>query len=498
MNWANQTIWTRDNLEIMRGMNSESVDLIYLDPPFNSKANYAAPIGSAAAGAAFKDTWTLNDVDVEWINLIEATNGALYRILLAAMTDSVKSYLVYMAVRLLEMRRILKPTGSIYLHCDSTMSHYLRLVMDCIFSGKQFKKEIIWKRNSSHNDSKTFGTVDDRLLFYGEKVNTDEIRVPLNPDYVEKFFRYKDARGRYRAHDLTAKGLRGGGYHYDFHGHVGPWRFPSSRMAELEQDGRIHYPKKTGGVPCLKRYLHENKGQVPSSIWTDISAVQGSSKEKTGYPTQKPIALLLRIIEASSDPGNMILDPFCGCATACIAAEDLQRQWTGIDVSPKAAELVQERMERELGLFCGTIHRTDIPQRTDLGKLWPANHPANKERLYGKQKGDCAGCKEHFKMHNLEVDHIIPKSKGGTDHVENLQLLCGRCNRMKGNRGMGYLQTKLQIFAKAHVETFRGADCWNTQPTFYSPDRQQKAAFRRGNGKLPSERPEAPAHAEAG
>ena len=143
-NWANQTIWTGDNLPIMRGMNSASVDLIYLDPPFNSKANYAAPIGSKAAGAAFKDTWTLSDVDAEWVNLMEAKHPALHRVLLAAMTPSDKSYLAYMAVRLLEMRRILKPTGSIYLHCDPTMSHYLKLVMDAVFGRKAFRNEIVW------------------------------------------------------------------------------------------------------------------------------------------------------------------------------------------------------------------------------------------------------------------------------------------------------------------------------------------------------------------
>ena len=169
-NWANQTIWTGDNLNIMRGMNSESVDLIYLDPPFNSKANYAAPIGSKAAGAAFKDTWTLSDIDVEWINLIEAKHPALYRVLLAAMTASDKSYLAYMAARLLEMRRILKPSGSIYLHCDPTMSHYLKLLMDSIFGRGAFRSEITWKRTNAHSDTKQggrqHGRIHDVLLFY--------------------------------------------------------------------------------------------------------------------------------------------------------------------------------------------------------------------------------------------------------------------------------------------------------------------------------------------
>ncbi|MDE2987084.1 MAG: site-specific DNA-methyltransferase [Chloroflexota bacterium] len=165
-NWSNRTVWTGDNLPVMRGMNSETVDLIYLDPPFNSKANYAAPIGSKAAGAEFKDTWSLSDVDAEWINLIEAKHPALYRVLMAAMTDSDKSYLAYMAARLLEMRRVLKPSGSIYLHCDPTMSHYLKLLMDAIFGRVAFGSEVIWKRQSSHNRAKRWGPIHDCILYY--------------------------------------------------------------------------------------------------------------------------------------------------------------------------------------------------------------------------------------------------------------------------------------------------------------------------------------------
>ena len=427
----------------MRGMNSACVDLIYLDPPFNSKADYSAPIGSKAAGAAFKDTWTLADVDIAWLDLIEAKEPQLNRVICAAMTKSDKSYLIYMAVRLLEMRRLLKPTGSIYLHCDPTMSHYLKLVMDAVFGKAQFRNEVVWKRNSSHNDSKVFGRIADTILFYGQPIQSDSVRVPLNEDYVSKAYRYEDNRGRYCADNLTAKGLTGGGYTYEFHGHNGPWRYPENRMKELDADNRIYLPKKVGGVPRFKRYLHENKGQVPGSIWTDISPVQGSSKERTGYPTQKPLALLERIIKASSNEGDMVLDPFCGCATACIAAELEHRRWVGIDVSPRAADLVKDRMDRDVRLFYRGSHREDIPQRTDIGDLISYNDAKNKRFLYGEQGGDCNGCKTHFQLRNLTVDHIIPRSKGGTDHVDNLQLLCGHCNSVNGDRGMEYLVAKL-------------------------------------------------------
>jgi len=408
-NWANQTIWTGDNLPIMRGMNSASVDLIYLDPPFNSKANYAAPIGSKAAGAAFKDTWALSDVDAEWINLIEAKHPRLYRVLLAAMTDSDKSYLAYMAARLIEMRRILKPTGSIYLHCDPTMSHYLKLVMDAVFGRKNFRNEIVWKKYGGVKSSVKikFATETDTLLFYSasEAWIFNKIYRPLSAETIRSEYKHTNEQGR-------------------------KYAIPRGR-------------KYREGI--VKRvYLDENPGVAVGSLWADKGmTIQGKDNERTGYPTQKPLALLRRIVAASSNLGDMILDPFCGCATACIAAEAGQRQWAGIDISPKAAELVAQRMRDELGLFYDGAHRTDIPRRTDLGKLPP--YRSHAKALYGEQSGDCAGCGTHFEARHLEVDHIIARRNGGDDHIENLQLLCGSCNRIKGDRGMEYLRVKLHL-----------------------------------------------------
>ena len=454
-NWANQTIWTGDNLPILRGMNSASVDLIYLDPPFNSKANYAAPIGSPAAGAAFKDTWGLSDVDAEWINLIEAKHPAVYRVLLAAMTDGDKSYLAYMAVRLLELRRVLKPTGSIYLHCDPTMSHYLKLLMDAIFGRRAFRSEVTWKRTTTHNDSRhTFPNVADAILFYaGPDARFAPVYEPHSTDYVAKFYRHDDGDGRgpYALDNMASPNPRPR-MMYDWKGYSPPvkgWRYQVDRMRELDADGRVHYPTHADGSPDyskrprLKRYLREQKGSVVGNVWNDIQPLSHAAKERVGYPTQKPLALLRRVIEASCPPDGLMLDPFCGCATACIAAEQLGRQWIGIDISPKAAELVERRMRDELGLFYRGAHRTDIPKRTDLGVLpKPSSHRAT---LYGEQGGDCNGCGEHFRVQNLEVDHIIARANGGTDHLDNLQLLCGSCNRIKGDRGMEYLRVKLRL-----------------------------------------------------
>lgn len=397
-NWANQTIWTADNLPVMRGMNDQSVDLIYLEPPFNSKTNYAAPIGSQAAGAEFKDTWTLDDLDVAWLDIIEAKYPALNKVIHAAMTKSDKSYLIYMAVRLLEMRRILKDTGSIYLHCDPTMSHYLKLVLDAIFGRRLFRNEIIWCYTGASNSPRWFPRKHD-IIFSDAKTN-------------EAVFERNDVRIPYHPETLARKGRADDSW------------FTNERR---NQD-------------AVRDVLGD--GKVPEDWWIDIPKLT-NQREKVGYPTQKPLKLLRRIIDAACPDDGVVLDPFCGCATACIAAEELQRRWVGVDVSPKAAELVEMRMQKDLGLFYQGAIRIDIPQRTDIGPLKKYNHPDNKKFLYGEQGGHCNGCNEHFLINNLTVDHFIPQKKGGTDHLYNLQLLCGYCNSVKGDRGQEYLIAKL-------------------------------------------------------
>ena len=446
-NFVDKTIWTGDNLDILRGLNSESVDLIYLDPPFNSNRNYAAPVGSRAAGAAFKDTWTLSDLDTAWMGLIADEQPAMYKVIeTAGLTHGkgMQSYLCMMAVRLLEMRRVLRDTGSIYLHCDPTASHYLKLLMDSIFGSAQFQNEITWQRTTAHNDSVRYGKNSDAILFYSANDRwTWNIHYQPHDDVYRARFRRQDSDGRaWSDYDLSAKGLSGGGYEYEYKGVSSLWRVPLTTMRQLDSDGKLHFTTR-GGIR-LKRYLDEIKGRPLQSVWTDINAINSQAKERIGYPTQKPLALLERIISASSNPGDVVLDPFCGCATACVAAEKLGRKWVGIDISEKAVELVNMRLREFMGdLFHSRLvtARTDIPRRTDIEA--PIPYRKQKHVLFGRQEGRCGGCKTEFLFKIMEVDHVVPRSRGGSDHPENLQLLCPNCNRIKGDRDMAYLVARL-------------------------------------------------------
>lgn len=446
MNVKNRTIFTGDNLHILRGLESESVDLIYLDPPFNSNRNYAAPIGSKAAGAAFKDTWSLSDLDVEWLGEVADVHPSLHKVIeCAGMTagNGSMSYLVMMGVRLLEMHRILKRTGSIYLHCDDVMDSELKIMMDAIFGHDNYRNKITWRRATIHSDGKRYGRIVDSILFYSKsnKFTWNKVYMPYSEEYIKRRFINEDAKGKYRTIRLTTS--HDGHYTYEFAGYNIKWICTEEKMKKLVNENRIHYPKKENGIPERKQYLSESKGVPLQNIWTDIPYV-GTSKERLGYPTQKPLALLERIIKSSTNEGDTVLDPFCGCATACSAAERLNRSWIGIDISSKAYEMVQERLYRESGMDKFTkgagviIHRTDIPKRAGQRSR------DVKHTLYGRQAGDCNGCGHHFEYRHFEVDHIIPKAKGGQDDDSNLQLLCGSCNRIKGSNTMSYLRVRLK------------------------------------------------------
>ena len=453
-NWRNRTLWTGDNLDVMRGMNSASVDLIYLDPPFNSNRDYAAPIGSEAAGAAFKDTWTLSDVDEAWHGEISERQPALYAIIDAAGLahgKGMKSYLIMMAVRLLEMQRILKPTGSIYLHCDPTASHYLKMLMDAIYGAGNFRNDIVWKRKAGRGETQNaairFGVTSDVLLFYARSSATvfNRQHRPNNPSYIASKFTHVDPRGRrYRLDNLTSPSPRPN-LAYEYKGYKPPkngWAVSRERMKQMDREGRIYFPSDKSKRLQRIRFLDELLGETVDTLWDDIPPINSRAQERIGYPTQKPLALLDRIIRASSNEDDMVLDPFCGCATALVAADRLNRQWAGIDLSPLAARLVLKRLRDDRGpLFDDVIHRTDVPQRTDLGDL--PNYRTHKHVLYGRQEGVCNGCRMLFPFRNLTVDHVVPQSRGGSDHLDNLQLLCGACNSTKGTDSQEQLIARL-------------------------------------------------------
>ena len=455
MNVKNRTLFIADNLDIMRGIDSKTVDLIYLDPPFNTNKRYKAPIGSPAEGASFKDIWTDKDVKDGWYSEIAEQYPHIHQIIQAAehtFNHSMMIYLMAMCIRLIEMKRILKPKGSIYLHCDPTASHYLKLIMDSLFGKKNFRNEIVWQRiqgagKTTQHKAISYGTSTDQLFFYAypnSNFDIDSDLIPFTEDYIKKF-KHKDEKGRYtRRNPFRPPGLGPRpNLCYEYKGfnppHKSGWTVALPTLKKLDEEGNLEFVNEK-----VYRKHRLKEGKPANNLWLDIPPALGN--EKTGYPTQKPLALLSRIIKASSNEGDLVLDPFCGCATACVAAEKLQRQWIGIDISPDAEDITKLRLDEASvqGFLFSPIDISDItvtsepPIRTDIDPQAPQkpklpNYTVHKNFLYGEQEGFCNGCRQHFRIRNLTVDHIVPQSKGGTDHPKNLQLLCHTCNSTKGS-----------------------------------------------------------------
>jgi site-specific DNA-methyltransferase (adenine-specific) len=349
-----------DNLAVLRDhIADQSVDLIYLDPPFNSRQDYnvlfAEKDGARSASqiTAFKDTWEWNEESsLAYEQVVEAGGRVAeamraFRTLLGG-TDML-AYLAMMAPRLVELRRVLKESGSIYLHCDSTASHYLKLLMDDVFGAQMFRNEITWKRTTAHSDSGRYGANTDTIFFYtkGDKWTWNPIHIEHEQKYKDRF-RNSDSDGRlWQDDNLSAKGLSGGGYKYTYKGIPGYWRCPVETMKELDEKGRLHFTNKDG--IRIKRYLDENLGASVQALWTDIPPINSQAQERLGYPTQKPEALLERIIKASSNEGDVVLDPFCGCGTTVQVAQKLNRRWIGIDITHLAIGLIKTRLDDAYG-----------------------------------------------------------------------------------------------------------------------------------------------------
>ena len=460
LNVENRSLFVGDNLDVLRGINSGCVDLIYLDPPFNSKKNYAAPIGSRAAGAKFDDFWTLDEINRETLSRLLADGEPEGYVIAAAgqaAGESTQSYLTMMYERLVEMRRVLSPSGSIYLHCDPTESHWLKALMDAIFGRQQYRNEITWQRTSGGKGSQTFtnfGRATDILLYYtkGKEFTFNPIYTPLTEEQLDDKFRRVDEHGRaFRTDHIEANdGLHDGNAMYTYKGYTpkNGWLVREERLREMDAEGRLYW--SPSGRPYRKYFRSEYLGIKAVNLWDDINIAP--KRERTGFPTQKPLALLKRIVLASSNEGDVVLDPFCGCATTCIAAELLDRQWIGIDISPRAADLVRLRLKNEVAIgdqpiSRGLVHSsTRPPKRTDHDA--PLRSSNVKALRYEDQDGACKGCERALDIDLLEIDHIKPRSKGGQDVDGNIQLLCGPCNRIKGNRSMGYLRRRLHELKK--------------------------------------------------
>ena len=536
-NAVNRGVYISDNLPFLRRLNTESVDLVCIDPPFAKNETFGKkndqardplkpPLTKAeketelrllaswgirnereadAAGinwpeTRYKDFWSWEaDIHEGWLkdleefyklvaSLIDVTRGT---------DDGTAAYLCYMSVRMLEIRRILKPTGSLYLHCDQTTGPYLRHLLDVIFGTGEdgqpgFRTEIVWRSHSAHSDSKQYGAITESILFYtkGEEWTWNTVYQAYDDKYKARF-RFKDPDGRlWQDGDLTAKGLFGGGYEYEYKGVTSLWRVPLETMERLDAEGRLHFTKR-GGIR-RKRYMDETPGRPVQQLWDDINPLNSQARERTGYPTQKPAALAERIISISSNPGDVVLDCFAGCAYVAVAAERLGREWSACDINPRAWTVFKRQFNKpHLALLtCDdattgqqvlgdnptvTIHGpAELPERTS-----PVTEPQIRDIKLPERKFKipasiipepemlekllelsdytawCCGFANRRPdgsivptTRNFHLDHIAPKSinnTGTSNEIQNRAPLCPYHNIRKSNRRIGLAEYRREI-----------------------------------------------------
>ena len=538
LNAVSRGVYISDNLPFLQSLNDGCVDLVCIDPPFaknetfgrkNAKAldPLKPPLGddekatelallrrwgirnerdAAKAGidwpeTRYRDIWSWQDVHEEWLKDIEDGYPSVHKHIEATQEihgDGTAAYLCYMAVRLFEIRRVLKDTGSLYLHCDHTANAYLRQLLDAIFGNGQngkpgFRNEIVWKRYGSHNDATTkWSNIHDTIYFYVKSTEatwTGEAHEPYDQEYIEKAYRASDERGRYTTAPLHARGLAGGGYDFTWRGIRDVWRFPADRLDELDAQGMIHWPER-GKTPRRKVYLDTAKGIPPRDTVTDIKPA--SRSEKTGYPTQKPVALAERIIKASCPEGGVVLDCFAGCAYVAVAAEREGRDWLACDINPRAWTVFKRQFgkPRLATLTClepqhitqpsligniVTVHGpNELPTRTTPSHddAPPAfKVPAHPRRfktpasiipesemleilleMSGYQAWCCGFANRRpdgsvvQTKRNFHLDHLNPVSKAGTSHqITNRAPLCPYHNIMKSNHRLHLAEYREEI-----------------------------------------------------
>lgn len=506
-----------DNLEVLRKhIKDESVDLCYIDPPFNSKRNYNQiynNIGKEdqAQTQAFIDTWTWDNFANQGLaEILENYQGkftsqsidlvsGLKKVL---GTGSLLAYLVSMTLRVAEIHRVLKPTGSFYFHCDSTVSHYLKLVLDAIFCplGGDFINEVVWKRTSAHSDTKqgrkAYGNITDVILYYTKskdyKFNT--VYLSYNQEYIEKFYKYVDADGRrYQLGDLTAPGgAAKGNPYYELMGVKRYWRYSQENMKRLIDEGRV-VQNKPGTVPRYKRYLDEMPGTPLQNLWDDIKPIQSQSAERLGYPTQKPLVLLERIIQVSSNKGDVVLDAYCGCGTTVTVAQRLNREWIGIDITYQSISLILKRLEDSFGKgVLDQIKLNGIPKDMESAialankkddrtrkefEKWAVLTYSNNRAIINQKKGADKGIDgiAYFQGENDDPEKIILQVKSGKVKSGEIRDLQGTVTLEQAALG---IFITLEEPTKDMIKTAKAAGIYQNKFMSQSCDRIQIVTIR--------------------